>query len=220
MTKSAPKNSVLPTPRAGLFDWDGTMVDTSAALLIAFNAVRTAFSLSPYTHDDYMQVSKIGNAREIFTSLYPDRVPQALDIFYTSIRSEYVSSQRPLDGVLAVVDALIARDIPYGIVSNLNHEVLVPCVQALGLTPAVVIGAGLAPRGKPSPDPIYLALEKLGLMRSDATDVWFVGDMETDEKASAAAGCPFRKIQRATGGAGDFRCGKKGPPEAGEGCTG
>jgi phosphoglycolate phosphatase len=49
-----------------------------------------------------------------------------------------------------------------------------------------LIGAGDAVADKPSPAPILMALQSLGL--SPAPDIWYVGDTALDMQAARAAG--------------------------------
>src|SRR3546814_15590471 len=50
-----------------------------------------------------------------------------------------------------------------------------------------IVGATDAPRDKPAPDPVYMALEGTGI--AAGPDVWFVGDSAVDLACAHAAGC-------------------------------
>lgn len=185
----------LPMPRAVLFDWDGTLVHTGNALLTAHNAVRDAFGLSKFTPDDVIESARHGTSADSFKILYPGREAEALKIFYASVFDVYVNEQVPIGGALEVVNVLLSHGIKIGIVSNLNHEALTKSL-AKSVFPAdrfsVMLGAAPAERrGKPHPDPVYLALDQMGIPRDQAGKVWFVGDMATDEGAAKASGCKF-----------------------------
>jgi phosphoglycolate phosphatase len=184
----------LPAPRAVLFDWDGTLVDSSHGLVRAYNLVRAAFDMAPVTREYYMdQVAPMGNSRTIFTQLVPHAVEKAIEIFYAEIRDHYNETIDLMPGVMAVLADIQARGITMGIVSNLAQEHLDRGVDRLGVRPfmSVVIGADQSRPGKPDPAPIFMALDDLGVPRDLASRVWFVGDSSADRDAAAAAGCPF-----------------------------
>jgi phosphoglycolate phosphatase len=184
---------MLSLPRAVLFDWDGTLVDSFQAIYEAQLEVRRHFNQPPLTKDEVIQSMKIGTAREVFRVFYPGQEKEALDVYYNAVprlRAQHISVHA---GSEAAIQALRARDIPCGVVSNMAHD---PLVHEIGLLTwdqyfQVVIGAGVASRGKPAPDPVYLALDRMDIPRDQAGQVWFIGDMETDQKAAHAARCKF-----------------------------
>lgn len=194
----------LSRPRAVLFDWDGTLVDSGACVQEAHNHVRRAFGMDDFTQEEFMHAARIGTGRETFTVLYPTRVNEALDIYYGVVPELRTAHVGPIAGALEFVDQLYRAGVPLGVVSNMRHGPLVDEIARMnwGHYFQTVIGAGEAARGKPSPDPVYLAAERMGMTRADLENVWFVGDMDTDEKAAKAARCPFLYY---TGGISDAR---------------
>ncbi len=183
----------LTRPRAVLFDWDGTIVDSAQSVLVAQNHVRRTFGLPDFDLQTLIENVRAGTAREIFKTLYPDRAQEALDLYYGHIELHRFDTLKIVDHIVEFLDLLKYQNIPMGVVSNMGHKPLVNEIDRIGFTKyfPVVVGAGEAARGKPSPDPIYLTLERMGMLRGEARDAWFIGDMETDEKSAKAAGCPF-----------------------------
>lgn len=181
-------------PKLALFDWDGTIVHSAMSILNAHNHVRQILGLEPWDMLALIQkAARIGTARETFTVLYPDHVDIAHDTYYEHINANRFSTLEIIEGVINLLSLLKEHNITLGIVSNMKHNSLVEEVEKMGLKDyfSVIVGAGEAPRGKPYPDAIYLALERLGLPKEILAHTWFFGDMETDEKASKAAGCQF-----------------------------
>src|SRR5262249_57047576 len=74
-----------------------------------------------------------------------------------------------------------------GIVSAKRHDVVQLAFEALGFGDLmdVVVGSDEAPRGKPHPDQILIALDRLDV---DAEDTAYVGDAPFDIAAARAAG--------------------------------
>jgi len=194
ITSSSKSKSVpLTRPRAVLFDWDGTIVSSLQAIAAALNKVQAEFGKPELPFDIAREKMALGTSKDILGHLHPEDPKRAMDIFYQHVPVLRAANLKVIDGAVAFLEMLRAQNIPIGIVSNMRHEYLVVEIETLGWTSwfETIVGAGEAARGKPSPDPIYLALERMGMLRGEAKDVWFVGDMETDEKAAKAAGCPF-----------------------------
>jgi phosphoglycolate phosphatase len=74
-----------------------------------------------------------------------------------------------------------------GVVTNKDRRLTVKLLTALNLDPyfEIIVAGGDAPRGKPSPDPLFLALEKTN---TTAQQTLFVGDSQNDVQAARAAG--------------------------------
>ena len=74
-----------------------------------------------------------------------------------------------------------------GIVSAKRHDIVQLAVEALGFGEKldIVVGSDEAPRGKPYPDQILVALERLG---ADPDDTAYVGDAPFDIAAAKNAG--------------------------------
>jgi phosphoglycolate phosphatase-like HAD superfamily hydrolase len=74
-----------------------------------------------------------------------------------------------------------------GIVSAKRHDIVQLAFDALGFGERmdVVVGSDEAPRGKPYPDQILVALERLG---AEPDDTAYVGDAPFDVAAAKAAG--------------------------------
>lgn len=183
----------LTKPKAILFDWDGTIVDSFASIVAGNNSVREKFALEPFTPDQVREAMAIGPARKIFETLYADRAKEALDVYYTHMPKLRATNLQLMEHAADMLRELDATGIPLGVVSNMSHAALLDEIRHIGFYDnfKTIIGAGEAHRGKPAPDPIYLAAERMGMNRHDLGEIWYVGDMETDQKAARAAGCPF-----------------------------
>ena len=79
------------------------------------------------------------------------------------------------------------RTARVGIVSAKRHDIVQLAVEALGFGERldIVVGSDEAPRGKPHPDQILVALERLG---ADPDDTAYVGDAPFDIAAAKNAG--------------------------------
>jgi phosphoglycolate phosphatase len=179
---------MLPSPAAILFDWDNTLVSSWGSIQYAINQTMAHFGEPLWTLDE-VKARAHESAREAFPKLFGRRSDEALAIFYDIYQSQGQAHIHLFEGTLPLLRALTTHGIPLGVVSNKRFDNLRTEVEHFGLTSflGVVVGANEAPSDKPAPDPIFLALKRLGIPPSTA--VWFVGDTIVDYLAAKAAGC-------------------------------
>jgi HAD superfamily hydrolase (TIGR01549 family) len=89
--------------------------------------------------------------------------------------------------MLELLETLDGENRLLGIVSAKRHDVVQLAFEALGFGELmdVVVGSDEAPRGKPYPDQILVALDRLDV---DPDDTAYVGDAPFDIAAAKAAG--------------------------------
>jgi len=185
-------------PKAILFDWDGTLADTADLILTSHNHVRAMFGHPPWTHADIFAGAS-RSAREAYPEIYGPDAPKALEALYTYIKHRDLSKIAPFAGAEALLADLKGKGVPLGVVSHKRHEALHDEIIHFAWTGyfGAVVGAGEAARDKPSADPIFLALSRMGGGIA-ARDIWYVGDTETDLMAASAAMCPCIFIDHGT----------------------
>ena len=183
---SDPASSKLP--RAVLFDWDNTLVNTWPTIVECYHDTFTTLGMTPWTAEE-VQVRAHGSLRDLFPKLFGPRAGEAERVFYETFHRIHLERLEPLPGA----DLLLARCQEAGcyvaVVSNKMGENLRIEMAHLGwqrwITRAV--GAKDAKRDKPAPDPIYLALDGTGIAPDET--VWMVGDSLADLQCAHAAGC-------------------------------
>lgn len=175
-------------PKAILFDWDNTLVDTWGTMHQALNETLLKFDKTPWSLEDVRQRAH-KSAREAFPILFGDQWPEAVKHFYEVIDAVHVHHLETLEGAKDLLDYLKLVGVPLGIVSNKKGDVLRREVNHLGWDHffGTVVGAGDAEKDKPHPAPILKALNLLALPASQA--IWFVGDSPADWQAAIAADC-------------------------------
>ena len=172
-------------PSLLLYDWDNTLVDGWGGIAGALNAAFTAFDKPLWTVEDTKNRVRVA-LKESFPVMFGDDWEKARDIFYAAFREDHLSHVQPMAGVAEVLEA--GRPWTQGVVSNKAGRYLRAEVTHLGWDHHfdTVIGAGDAKADKPSPDPILLALERLG--RQADRSIWYLGDTASDMVAARAAG--------------------------------
>ena len=176
---------------AVLFDLDGTFADTAPDLGRTINLMRAARGLAPVALADTRRVTSLG-ARGLLGvgfGIGPDHAD------YTAMRAEFLRLYEDnlcrdtvlFPGMAALVDALEARRVIWGIVTNKAERYARPLLQQLGYgaRAACVIGGDTTAHMKPHPAPLLAAARAIGIA---AQDCIYVGDDQRDIEAGRAAG--------------------------------
>lgn len=181
--------SNLPQPRAIIFDWDDTVVDNWHTAYAALNAALQHMGEAPWSEDEARRRSG-PSARDLFTQLFGEaRWQEADKVYYDTFNSLVLENSRLHDDVEDLLRKLSGHGIFLAVVSNKRGALLRKEVQHQGFDAYFksIVGAGDAPRDKPDPAPVLMALEGSGI--APGPDVWFVGDSHTDMICAANAGC-------------------------------
>jgi N-acetyl-D-muramate 6-phosphate phosphatase len=176
---------------AVLFDLDGTLADTAPDLGAALNRVRQAQGLEPVPLETLRHASSHGARGLLRTGLgvlpeHPDYVALR-DAFLAQYEAALCVDTRLFADIDALLDAIEARSLKWGIVTNKATRYTAPLIARLGLdqrTTAVVCG-DTTPHAKPHPAPLLAAAEMLGVAPQRCV---YVGDAERDVTAGIAAG--------------------------------
>lgn len=175
-------------PRAIIFDWDNTLVDTWPVIHDALNTTLAAFDHTPWSLAETKQrVRK--SVRDRFPSLFGDKWEDAREVFYHRYNEIHMRDLQPIAGVADMLAHFAQSEIYLAVVSNKRGDFLRAEAEHLGWTGhfGAIVGANDAPRDKPARDPVDMALRPAGL--SPATSVWFAGDADIDMECARNTGC-------------------------------
>lgn len=178
----------LQRPRALLFDWDNTLVDTWVSIHHALSLTFEAMGREPWTLEE-TRARVRASARDSFPALFGERAEEATNFFYRTFEAEHLARLRERDGAGDMLARLAESDLYLGVVSNKRGYLLRREAEHLGWDRffCSLVGANDAPRDKPAVDPVELALEGSGIARG--TEVWFVGDTDIDLQCAVNSGC-------------------------------
>ena len=176
---------------AVLFDLDGTLIDSAPDLAGAANEMRAARGLPmlPFEHFRPMVGTGARGMLGRCLGVAPgDPDFEALrDEFLARYEARMTRETRVFEAMQPVLDALQARAVPWGIVTNKAARFSEPLVAALGLhlQAATLVSGDTTPHAKPHPAPL---LEAARRMDTIAADCIYVGDDLRDIEAGRAAG--------------------------------
>jgi phosphoglycolate phosphatase len=188
-TLGASLEDCRPTrPRAVLFDWDNTLVDSWPTLHEALNIALAAMGKPLWSLKDARERLRL-SLRESFPQLFGERFQEARRLYLDAFRAIHLKGLRALPGREALLRKLFERGIYLAVVSNKTGAILRLEVEALGWATffGSVVGAGDAPFDKPDPAPLRLALEPSGIAACER--VWLVGDTAVDMECAQRCGC-------------------------------
>ena len=177
--------------QAVLFDLDGTLIDSAPDLGAAADKMRTDRGLPSLPLARYRPMAGSG-ARGMLGIAF-DMTPDHAD--YEAMKEEFfVNYERCMthrtfafDGVQALIDKLIQRKLPWGVVTNKSARFTEPLTRAMPLfaTAGTVISGDTTPHAKPRPEPLFEAARRL---KVDPKRCIYVGDDHRDIVAGQAAG--------------------------------
>jgi phosphoglycolate phosphatase len=178
----------MTRPRAVLFDWDNTLVDSWDTIHDALRHCFTRMGREPWTIEEVKARTRLSLA-EAFPPLFGERWQEARDHYFQRFHEVHLERIKPLPGAVAMLDALAALGMPLAVVSNKTGATLRKEAAHFGWTRrfAKLVGAGDAGADKPAAAPVLLALQALGVPAG--TEAWYVGDTAMDMQCAANAGC-------------------------------
>ena len=175
---------------AVLFDLDGTLIDSAPDLGAAVDKMRVDRGMSSLPLSHYRPMAGAGARGMIglafgFTPEHPD-YDALKEEFFRNYEACMTQRTFAFEGVAAMIESLVARQMPWGVVTNKSKRFAEPLTQAMPLfaTSAVVISGDTTPYAKPHPEPLFEAARRL---KVDPSRCVYVGDDERDIVAGHAA---------------------------------
>jgi sugar-phosphatase len=171
---------------AVLFDLDGTLVDSSASVIRAWEATAAKLDIPFAAFEPYLHGIP---GEQVLATVAPNLSPgQVRDLSQWMLVSEAADT----DGIAPTPGALDALDgLPparWAIVTSGDHRLATARIAAAGLpTPAVLVTSDDVRAGKPDPEPYLLAADRLGFVPARCL---VVEDAPAGVTSGRAAGMP------------------------------
>ena len=185
-----------PSPRAVVFDLDGTLVDSLPGQQAAFNEVLGEDGYPPLGLEVATTLVGDGVAKfvergvaHVGWDLAPEDLPGLVSRFVARYAKNPTRLTKPYPGVAETLCRLRRAGFKLGVCTNKTHDLSVAILGELGLEGyfGAVIGGDSRDRRKPHPEPLLAALGELGVAPSAAV---MVGDSRNDVLVARRAGLP------------------------------
>jgi len=169
-----------------LFDLDGTLIDSTEAILESFSVAFKTFG--ERVPDDALIKAEIGHPLDaMFSTLGVGK--EEVDAYVHAYKMHYREISRAKTVLLPEAREaveLAAKNATLGVVTTKTAKYSIELLEHMGLMSyfEVLIGREDVTNPKPDPEPIQKALTKLP---SDTSDIWMVGDTCMDMLAAKAA---------------------------------
>jgi len=197
-----------PHPKAVIFDWDNTLVDTWPVIQDALNHTFSAYGLETWSLDE-CRARVRESLRNSFPRYFGEKWEEAGEVFYARYGAIHAEKLTTAEGAGSMLETLHGMGLPLGVVSNKKGDFLRAEADKLDWARyfRLIVGALDAPRDKPDPAPVTMVLDAIG--QAAGQDVWFVGDADIDLECAHNSGCVPVLLRRAAPDEGEFQ---KFPP--------
>jgi phosphoglycolate phosphatase len=181
------KIKLMDTYKSILFDLDGTLIDSFAAITASVNHVRERRGLPPLTEAEVSRHVGRGAIRLMEEAVPVGSVEENL-AWYSAHHSTVLRPlTRLLPGAAEAVRVLHTMGKKTGICSNKPVAFTRELMDYLGLAEhlTLLLGPEDVPRPKPAPDMLQEAMHRLGVSPEQTL---YIGDMTIDIETGKAAG--------------------------------
>jgi phosphoglycolate phosphatase len=176
--------------RGVLLDLDGTLLDTAPDMAAALNRLRAEngrAALDPGVIRPHVSHGAAALVRLGFPDVSEDEFQRLRERFLLVYASDIARATAVFPGFEAVLAALEAARVPWGVVTNKQTSLTTPLLEHMRLTQraACVVCGDTVGQRKPHPAPL---LHAAGLVGLEPRECVYVGDAERDVQAGRAAG--------------------------------
>ncbi|KAI3396683.1 hypothetical protein diail_11791 [Diaporthe ilicicola] len=187
MAFSAPP--VRASFRGFLFDMDGTIIDSTNAVVKHWHTVGKEIGVAP---EVILETSHGRRSIDILKILAPEKANWEYVKHMEGLLPKYHGEDAiEIPGARALLKEVGDRNIPWAIVTSGTVPLVTGWLKVLGLpNPEHLVTAESVQNGKPDPACYNMGLERIGMARdNENTNVLVLEDSPAGIKAGKAAGC-------------------------------
>jgi phosphoglycolate phosphatase len=181
---------VKPTPRAVLFDLDGTLADTLNDLANATNHALTQLGCPTHPAEKYRHMVGDGARNLLIRALPADRqqqVEEAVRLMKAHYAAHCFDLTRLYPGIAELVAALAARGLKMAVLSNKPDDFTKRMIAHYFQPSPFAVVSGQLPGVPLKPDPTA-ALQIAKTVGVPCAEWLYLGDTNTDMRTARAAG--------------------------------
>ncbi|GAF65635.1 pyrophosphatase PpaX [Bacillus sp. TS-2] len=175
-----------------LFDLDGTLINTNELIIESFLYTLEQYKPGEYKREDV--ISFIGPPLvDSFQQVEPSKVDEMVQTYRAYNHKHHDQLVTEYEGVYEALEKLSKEGYKLAVVTTKIKDTAFMGLKLTGLDAFfdVVVGLDDVSKSKPDPEPLDLALEKLGSSRERAM---MVGDSQYDVLAGKNAGIPTAAV--------------------------
>ncbi len=171
-----------------VFDVDGTMVDTEAAVNFAYQSVIFAKHGRYFTQEELLKGYGVPTPQSLSRYGFAD-IETAMKDYYGFLVKGFERC-KAFDGIVELIGSLKAMNIPLGVVtSRSDYEIKIDkCLHGFIDNFEAVVCSNDTILHKPEAEPLLKAMEKLGAAPAETI---YIGDTVFDRQCAKNAGVKF-----------------------------
>ena len=171
--------------KTGLFDMDGTLIDSSAAILSSVKEAARVTGLRVPADKEIKEIIYLPSLIS-FKILYPDKDPAKFDsVFLSLMRGKFKNMIKELPKAKRTLERLREKGIKIAIVTTKDRESAEAAIRLFQFPYDILLTAEDAKRVRPDPEPLLKAIE---LLNSSADHTFYCGDTPPDIVQGRRAG--------------------------------
>lgn len=163
--------------KTGLFDVDGTLIDSSKAIL---NSIREAARITGLRIPGSKEIKKVIHlpGHLSFKTLYPDKEPDDLNsVFLNLMRSKYKNMIKEIPEAKTTLELLRGSGIRIGIVTTKDRISTEEMIRNFHIPCDVLLTSEDTKKTRPHPEPLLKAIKYL---ESTPSQTFYCGDTPQD----------------------------------------
>jgi HAD superfamily hydrolase (TIGR01549 family) len=163
--------------KTGLFDMDGTLIDSSKAILSSVKEAARIIGLRIPTDKEIKAIIHLPSQLS-FKILYPDREPDEFDsVFLSLMRNEFKDMIEEIPKAKMTLELLTEKGIKIGIVTTKDKISAEEAVRNFHFPFDLLLTAEDTERTRPDPEPLLKAIE---ILNSIPPQTIYCGDTPQD----------------------------------------
>ncbi len=168
-----------------VFDWDGTLADTYAIILSAYDYAFEKMNLPKISHDELIVIAGTIQNREMLGYIFKNRKEEAAKYFYEYIEKYHTKNLMPQPGAKELLDFCKNSGVATYLLTNKKTKFINEEISALGFNGYFkkVVAAGEYEHDKPHPVACYAVFD--GNV-PQGKDILVIGDGEADALTAKA----------------------------------
>ncbi|MCW3135264.1 MAG: HAD-IA family hydrolase [Methanophagales archaeon] len=171
--------------KTGLFDMDGTLIDSSAAILSSVKEASRIMGLRIPTDTEIKAIIHLPSQLS-FRVLYPNKDPAEFDsVFIGLMRGKFRNMIKEVPNAKQTLESIREKGLKIGIVTTKDRASAEEAIRNFQFPYDVLLTAGDTARTRPDPEPLLKAME---LLNSSSSQTFYCGDTPQDIVQGRRAG--------------------------------